>query len=583
MINVETNNFVKNEQLRIFLLALIIVIVLTFSLTFLLKIARSDDSGDGGGCCGGTDSGGGGGDGGGGSPPPPPPPPPFCGDGIVNNGETCELPNTVSNPYCAQNTTACSGTQTGTRGSLGNCNGACGCVQTPFNYACVKGSCGAQCAVNSDCPENTTACNGNQTGTRDSLGICNSQCGCTQKSFNFSCVRDSCGAGCNVGDNETRNVSCNTNQGCPGTLLQRRYCQGSSCQFGNWQNVTSCQDTPGDNCPGVCGDGIIQNGETCEPPNTLYNPYCSETTTSCSGNKTGTRNAFGNCNSNCGCVLNPFNYNCLIGSCGATCSSNSDCQDQCLNSQILQTSGRCGTTSCSCSYTRQDCSQQSGWFDTGVSSVGPCADDTCKTCGFKEQEFRNFFCGDSQCSFVVTDHRNVQVNRTVIKCPIGTFCSDGSCIPKTCQGDIKINSIIQVCAREDPRVYISGLNLYCYGYRVYLKSESCDGPTLGTCVINRLGQCVRNVFFKEIGTPTVFACLDKNKDGDFNDPGEQTSLTFNVNCNNCVFSACPIGLCTKCYKCSGYNTNPYSLSTCLNPDQSCAYSCLLGSCGARSC
>ncbi|MBS3054871.1 MAG: hypothetical protein J4452_00055 [Candidatus Aenigmarchaeota archaeon] len=462
--------------------------------------------------------------------------PPVCGDGVINGNEICEPPNSYNNIYCGQS---------------------------------------------------TLDCLGNKTGTRDLFGNCNSQCGCNNDPFNYNCVAGSCGAGCNVGEQETRNISCNTNQNCPGTLIQRRDCNGNSCQFGNWINQTTCQDTPGDFCPQVCGDGQVQNGELCELPNTYNNPYCSQTTSTCLGNKTGTRDLFGNCNSGCGCNQDPFAYNCLKDSCGAQCDDNSDCEQKCQDDRYLLTDGRCSSTKCSCSYTKVDCSDESGWYDTGETRTGPCPDDACKTCGEKEQEFREFFCGDDQCKFQVTDERWVQVNRTVIKCPTGYFCSQGICEKKECKGDVDIDVNLQICPKEWVTAYVKGLSSLCQRQRVYIREDSCDGRTLGTCVLNRNGECRRRFRFTEIGTPTLVACLDKNKDGDFVDSGEQDSITLNVNCNNCEpIGKCPLSVCDRCYRCDGHcnaNTNNYAADKCLNPGESCTYSCVPGSCGALNC
>jgi hypothetical protein len=838
---------------------------------------------------------------------------PVCGNGIINSGEQCEYPNTVNNVYCPQTTSNCQGNKTGTRDSYGNCNSVCGCVQDPFTYSCVKNSCGAECAVNSDCPNkcvglrryyngqcgatscscsyttedcspsgwynttetrwvtlnvckekeqlkqeyressctpsgctflvtneqwvdtgntrnkpdgticgtNTTACpddycfgstyynwiynpcnklctggvcgkcnscsltsdtcspsgccdatcdafsgcglvqnNANcpnycSGSTRYYSGSCGSGCGCNYLSENcnsldgwydtstftcdgscrrckaqeyrdYSCApsgctfsvtdtrqvcenspagkhcvsgnftnvgycsssdpycgdncnvkikryecngdnqcnhldytdttacsadtscsggvcsssnscgsggnvctdgcdwanqllrcngfgsctnfwkfvnvtacnpytcfsgsctstcdRD-CGAACDAGEQETRNVSCTTSQGCPGTKLQKRVCLVGNCQFGDWFDITTCQDVPGDLCPPVCGDGAINGNDQCEYPNTVNNIFCSQTIFNCLGNKTGVRDLFGNCNGNCQCALDSFTYACVKNSCGAECAVNSDCPNKCLDDNILLINGKCSGISCSCSYTKQNCTKLSGWVDTGQTKIGPCPDDACKTCGQKEQKFKEFFCGDGQCTYAFTDTRWVDVNKTVIKCPTGYYCSQGQCEKKECKGEIELQGNIQVCAWEDPRLHVSGLTL-CTGKKVYFKEESCNGKTIGSCTLNKDNVCVRNVFFKEIGTPTVVACLDKNGDGDFTDPGEQASLTFNVNCNNCVFNHCPISQCIKCYTCGGFgrsNTNPYGEPRCLNPGEDCSYSCLVGSCGARSC
>src|SRR4030043_50184 len=275
---------------------------------------------------------------------------PYCGDGSVGTGETCELPNTNNNNYCGQSTSQCSGTKLGTRDSYGNCDGVCGCTYDSFNYQCVKGQCGATCAVNADCDDqnihttdtclanctckhenipycgdgsvgagetcelpNTndnsycgqtaSQCSGTKLGARDAFGTCNNVCGCTYDPFNYACVKGQCGATCDSNDD---------------------------CNDGNSHTTDTCLANctcKHENIP-YCGDGSVGSGETCELPNTNNNNYCSQSTSQCSGTKLGTRDSYGNCDSVCGCTYDPFNYQCVKGQCGAACDSNDDCNDE---------------------------------------------------------------------------------------------------------------------------------------------------------------------------------------------------------------------------------------------------------------
>ena len=82
-----------------------------------------------------------------------------------------------------------------------------------------------------------------------------------------------------------------------------------------------------------CGNGVVDPPEECELPETNNNQYCGQTTSDCSGHKLGTRDAFGDCDSSCGCVYDPFVYQCVEGECGAECDEDSDCpcpQDGCV-------------------------------------------------------------------------------------------------------------------------------------------------------------------------------------------------------------------------------------------------------------
>jgi cysteine-rich repeat protein len=76
-----------------------------------------------------------------------------------------------------------------------------------------------------------------------------------------------------------------------------------------------------------CGDGVVQPPEQCELPNTENNEYCPQTTEECKDHKIGIRDSFGDCNANCGCTKDHFQFVCVVGQCGATCTEDSDCND----------------------------------------------------------------------------------------------------------------------------------------------------------------------------------------------------------------------------------------------------------------
>ena len=160
---------------------------------------------------------------------------PFCGDGIVNFGETCELPNTFNNIFCLQTTSQCFGNKLGTRDAYGNCDCICGCTYDSFEYSCVKGECGAECAVNSDCND----CNPYTTD------ICNAQtCMCEHTELPY------CGDG---------NLD-----------------SGEECDDGNNIDGDGCSadcmiETP----EPYCGNNILESGEECDDGNNIDGDGCS--------------------------------------------------------------------------------------------------------------------------------------------------------------------------------------------------------------------------------------------------------------------------------------------------------------------
>ncbi|MFH1510528.1 MAG: putative metal-binding motif-containing protein [Candidatus Woesearchaeota archaeon] len=76
-----------------------------------------------------------------------------CGNSVLDFPEQCELPGTFNNEYCSQSVTECSQNKIGARDSFGNCDDYCGCVEDDFSYACIVGSCGAECESAIDCPD----------------------------------------------------------------------------------------------------------------------------------------------------------------------------------------------------------------------------------------------------------------------------------------------------------------------------------------------------------------------------------------------------------------------------------------------
>lgn len=133
-------------------------------------------------------------------------------------------------------------------------------------------------------------------------------------------------------------------------------------------------------CP-YCGDNILNGDEDCELPDSEDNINCEQTPTEdCNGNKYGTRDQYGYCDADCGCVDDPFEYECVAGECGADCGNDNDCEynscqetynDYCNghilvdynldkildNFTVIETcSNNCDLENCECSDCATDCS-----------------------------------------------------------------------------------------------------------------------------------------------------------------------------------------------------------------------------------
>ncbi|MBN2101454.1 MAG: VWA domain-containing protein, partial [Candidatus Aenigmarchaeota archaeon] len=108
----------------------------------------------------------------------------------------------------------------------------------------------------------------------------------------------------------------------------------------------------------VCGNSVVESGEQCEMPSTQNNNYCTQSTGPvCSNKLTGTRtDSKGDCDSDCLCDDDPYNYVCVKDSCNAQCDSNDDCPQS--TSTCSSYPGKYGTrdnqgtckSSCECQY-----------------------------------------------------------------------------------------------------------------------------------------------------------------------------------------------------------------------------------------
>jgi len=229
-------------------------------------------------------------------------------------------------------------------------------------------------------------------------------------------------------------------------------------------------DTTGTTGGAYCGDGYVDYGEQCEYPNTNNNAYCSQTTSTCLGNKTGTRDDKSNCDSSCQCVPDSFSYSCIKNSCGAECSINSDCSNKCIGN-VRYYNGQCGSTSCACSYTTENCNND-GWYNTTQKQWIEL--DVCREKEQLNQTYRDYSCTPSGCIFSITNWKWVDTGNIRNK-PDGTVCGSNttSCLNDYCLGLIHYDWIYNAC------------NKLCSGG----VCGSCNTCTLTTDTCNPSGCC----------------------------------------------------------------------------------------------
>ncbi|MFH1591194.1 MAG: hypothetical protein ABIC95_04670 [archaeon] len=192
------------------------------------------------------------------------------------------------------------------------------------NYLDPGEECEPKESRNNDyCPQDNSTCQGVFTATRDQYGDCSETCGCEEDDYDFACVADNCGAACAV-DADCDDLDPLTDDSC---------------------SLTTCS------CDNVyvpvCDNGVVDysEGEECEYPGTPENQYCPQDPEECDAAKLGTRPAYGNCDATCGCQLTDYDYACVVGSCGATCAGDGDCDDLDPN-----TNDACILETCSCDH-----------------------------------------------------------------------------------------------------------------------------------------------------------------------------------------------------------------------------------------
>ncbi len=166
----------------------------------------------------------------------------YCGNGLVESGETCDPPGSC--PTCDDGNPC---TQNVTEGDPSTCDVVC---SFPEITACVDGDgcCGASCAVGTDNDCSPTCGNRVKEGneTCDGPPDCN-QISCTPP--------DACSSAFLTGDRNDCNIQCSypeifgcqSNDGC--------------CPFGCTADVDA-------DCDATCGNLVVEPGEVCDPPET---------------------------------------------------------------------------------------------------------------------------------------------------------------------------------------------------------------------------------------------------------------------------------------------------------------------------
>ncbi|MCK4429632.1 MAG: hypothetical protein KAU95_04600, partial [Candidatus Aenigmarchaeota archaeon] len=236
-----------------------------------------------------------------------------------------------------------------------DCSAMDGCVGNDYyDYYCSGGSCEYEVSLND--PRCIVPC-------ECSSGICCSD-GCNFDSISTVCE-----------DPHYGDLACFGEGGCGDDVAVRykkRYCSGSSsaCDgaFSEWSSYEVKDDCAGNE---VCGGGYLCTYD----PDCEYFVECSFYTECTDGDECT--------NDVCHKPGTPESY----------CSNNLYCSGIDLN---------CGCASC------ENCNAKDGWYDTSSSSYPCCSGDN--KCDCQEQEYRNYYCSEYNCTYSVTNTGTAKYN-----------------------------------------------------------------------------------------------------------------------------------------------------------------------------
>jgi uncharacterized protein YegL len=276
-------------------------------------------------------------------------PPVVCGDGKVDDGEECELPNTGNNTYCSQATSTCLGYKMGIRDEYGGCGSSCLCTEDQFTYSCAEGKCNAVCDEVTD----------------------------------FRVADSTCYYSCDLNSTCSFQNSCSTQSYCDGdTRYYSGSCTGAGCTF----QTENCSDYDHyEDWEYYCLDGNQKRHRlfhdfSCSPSGCIESTYYTddELVENCNARDGDT---YGDCGLG--------DWSCSSGQCvvAEIIKNESACSDRCDNG-VRKYGGFCND-SFYCEYEEEDCESYDGTY---------CSGDAVQT--------RDYSCTPGSCTYTVTSTEN---------------------------------------------------------------------------------------------------------------------------------------------------------------------------------
>jgi hypothetical protein len=505
-----------------------------------------------------------------------------CGNGVVESGETCDLPASCPTSASCNDGNAC--TVDTLTGSAANCNAACG-HQTITQCRNGDGCCPPGCNANTDrdctatCGNNalepgetcdppgtpcatSATCNDGNSCTLDTLtgsaANCTASCGhqtITQCQSNDSC----CPPGCNIGNDNNCSASCGdgvvTN---PETCDPQSTCP-TSCNDGNActidgltgsatncnvacsrQTISQCQSGDGccppgcnanndNNCTATCGNSVLETGETCDPPGS-----CPTTATCTDGNACTLDTLTGsaaNCNAACS-HQTITQCQSMDGCCPPGCNANNDndCTATC-NNGVLEAGETCEPRAM-CPVACND--QNACTIDSLTGSAANCN----SACSFQmiSQCANGDACCPPGCTIANDNACSAACGDGVVTTPPET-CDPPSTCATTCAD-------MNACTIDNLTGSAANCNVEC-SHQAITQCQSADGCCPSGCTIGNDTDCAARcgdavVTAPETCDPCPATCADMNACTTDSQTGG-SAATCSLVCANQPVTACVSG------------------------------------------
>jgi hypothetical protein len=243
-----------------------------------------------------------------------------CGNGVVEAGETCDPPGSC--PTSCDDANAC--TTNVLSGAANTCTAMC---EFPATTSCDNGDgccpIGCDSTVDDDC---SSVC-GN--GIQEGLETCDPPASCPTACDDGN----ACTENVLTGDASTCSAACSH----PATV---------ACTDGDGCCPSGCNQIDDSDCPVVCGNGVVEAGETCDPPGSCPT-NCDDQDACTTDSLSGVANA---CTAQCAnttVTACQGGDGCCLSSCDST--NDDDCAPACGNNVIeagetCDPPGSCPTT-----------------------------------------------------------------------------------------------------------------------------------------------------------------------------------------------------------------------------------------------